>query len=95
VEDKTQKLENIVQKQNWEFLYFTKWHIYRNIMEIYVINVSNLNDISRWKFKTGEKVNDFCALFYDNLSNTERIALVARWIVGDELKRMWKESDMD
>jgi len=36
-----------------------------------------------------------CALFYDNLINTERIAFMAEWIGGDELKRMWKESGVD
>jgi hypothetical protein len=34
----------------------------------------------------------FCDLFYGKLVNTERIAFMAGWIIGYELKRMWKES---
>lgn len=64
-------------------------------MEIYAINLKKLNYIFSWKLKTGEKVNDFCVLFYDILSNTERIAFMAGWMVADELKRMWKESGVD
>jgi len=46
-------------------------------MESYVVNFKNLNYIFSWKLKTGEKIKIFCASFYDNLSNTERIAFMA------------------